>query len=165
MRSHVPDRPRAPRGLAFGATVTLVLVASGCYAYVPASFETTAPGRAVRIDLVPRGTERLRDRLGIGPVRIDGQVASVSPGQMTLTPHALAAADDLPVVPGYRIDLIPEDVDRLQVRVLDRPKTLLFAGGVAAAVGLSFYLAEVYDPGGGPDRPPGGDFIIIEWTP
>jgi hypothetical protein len=137
-----------PLGVALGA----------CYSYAPVERPATIPqGTSIRARVTPTASQRISPLLGVEQARIvDGPLVARTGDAMvvevaTTTPVGLGTAVQ---TLHQRVALAPSDVTEVETRTLDRARTAMVVGALAAgAIALAAnYLRS--DPG--VDRPPTG---------
>lgn len=136
-------------GIAIAAAVTL-----GCYTYVPAELDAVPVGSDVRGLLSTEARLALRDTLGQDLATLRATLVAREPGRLLL---AVRSNEGEPRY-GSRalfqhVALAPGDVLRVELRQLDRPRTIatavLAAAGVAAIVAYVLEATNPGDPGNG----------------
>ena len=98
------EKPRKPTGWKGPALIVLTLCSTGCFRYVPAQLQTTAPGEAVRV-LIARGgaTElaNISDVVEDVPI-VDGTVVGVEEQDLLLQVPSRDAGTDSPAPTSIR---------------------------------------------------------------
>jgi len=119
------------RAAALGAAVSLGL--AGCYSYAAVQPQGARAGERVRIRVSGAEAERLEPLLGEGDRRIEGELLEQSDSGIALgvalpspAPGALAGR------PQQRIMIPKTDLQEMQLLRLDKLRTSLLVGGVAA---------------------------------
>ena len=137
----------------------VLLVLGACYRYVPMPTPQPAVGTEVRSYLTPEGKTSLATTLGRDVSSIDGRVLAEQPNVWRLSVSQTGTSDSRRVSwMGEPVDIPKSAIDRFQMRVLDRPRTIRTAilaviGGVA--VGLAIRGITTSDGGApGPGGPP-----------
>jgi len=146
------SRLRAALGAA-GAALTL-----GCYAYVPATLDVVPVGAEVRALLSTDAELALRDSLGVELRPLHGTLVDRQNDRLLLSVRAGVGSRALGSQPLYqRIGVTPRDVLRVDIRRLQRSKTVAVALAIAGAVTfLAVEGIKVLRPGspGGGGGPP-----------
>lgn len=126
------------------------LVLSGCYTHVPMSLDVAPAGANVRAHLSPEGVVHLEQYTGDYHRILEGRLEGADDEVVSLSVFRSPGNGGMgPAVPLQRISLPRAMVVRWDVRKLDRRRSALFAGGVAAAlIGLVVFTLDVDDPGG-----------------
>jgi hypothetical protein len=145
-------RPRAVLGAA-GAALTL-----GCYAYVPATMDVVPVGAEVRAQLSTEAELALQDSLRVGLRPLHGTLVDRQDDRVLLSVRAGVGSREFGSQPLYqRISVTPRDVLRVDIRRLQRSKTvaaaLAIAGGAAFLLIEAFHVRRPGGPGGGGGPP------------
>lgn len=156
--------PRTPRTLrtfrtfrASAATLACLLLA-GCFTLSPIRMDgEIAPGR-FRVHLSDAGAARVAGITGGGRVTsVDGRLTASTADEIVLLVPSSAPAGFRTEVLYQELRLPKDEVSALQRRRLDRMRTGLTAGGVAAVAGFLLYRSLSGETGGsqsgGPDGP------------
>lgn len=130
----------------------IVLLASGCFGYVPVETSAVTPGEDVRVYLTRQGLAELEQLdLESGPI-VRGSVVAAEPDRLLLRVpvtrvqegfHSVALGQDVPIPSGAIV--------QLERRELNRGGTALLVAGTAAMAATVIYL--ILDEGGGRDEP------------
>jgi len=137
-----------PLGIALGA----------CYSYVPVERPATIPeGASIRARVTPTASQRIAPLLGLEQARVvDGSLVQRNGDAMVVEVSTTTSVGVGTAVQTLhqRVALAPSDVTEVETRTLDRAKTGIVVGVLAAgAIALAAnYLKS--DPG--VDRPPTG---------
>lgn len=141
------------------AHTPLLLCLGACYRYVPLPTPQPDVGAEVRSFLTPEGRTSLATTLGRDVSTFDGRVMTEQSNVWRFAVTQTSTGEDRRVSwTGEPVDVPKSAIARMQLRVLDRPKTFrtaIFAvlGGVA--VGLAIRGISSSDGGsGGPGGPP-----------
>lgn len=147
------SRLRAALGAA-SAALTL-----SCYTYVPATVDVVPVGAQVRAMLSTEAELALRDSLGVELRPLHGTLIDRQADRLLLSVRAGVGSQQLGSQPLYqRVGVTPQDVLRVDIRRLQRSKTVAFALAVAGAA--AFLAIEAINvlrpgsPGGGGGGPP-----------
>ena len=124
--------PSRPLFGVVGAALSL-----GCYTYVPASLDVVPVGAEVRALLSTDAELALRDSLGVPLHPLRGTLVDRQDGRLLLSVRAGIGSRGLGSQPLYqRIGVTPQDVLRVEVRRLQRTRTMAFAVAVAGVATL-----------------------------
>jgi hypothetical protein len=131
----------------------------GCYTYVPATLDAVPVGTEVRALLSTEAELALRDSLGVEFRPLHGTLVERHDGRLLLSVRTGIGARELGSQLLYqRIGVTPQDVLRVDVRRLQRTKTVAFAVAIAAAATVVTLGAlgklNPGSPGGGGGGPP-----------
>ena len=141
---------------ALGATSAALTL--GCYAYVPATLDVVPVGAEVRALLSTDAELALRDSLGVELRPLHGTLVDRQNDRLLLSVRAGVGSRALGSQPLYqRIGVTPRDVVRVDIRRLQRSKTVAVALAIAGAVAfLAVEGIKVLRPGspGGGGGPP-----------
>lgn len=150
-------RSRASRG-AWRVAVTAAAFAplAGCYATRPFESGITPAGEVVQFELNDRGQDALAPRVGAGVRFVEGQVTAASGSVLTVAVSKVVDRTNVPQTwTGEPVEIDRGFVRSAEIRRLDRTKSALVAGGVAAAVfGFLASRSLFGQGGGGTERPP-----------
>jgi hypothetical protein len=158
-RSRTPGRHRrggtlvAARALAAAGCGFLL---AGCYTLSPVRTDRElAPGR-FRVHLSDSGAARVAGPLG-GPVTvIDGRLTGSTADEIVLLVPSSGAAGFGKETLYQELRLPKREIDGLERRQLDRKRTGLAVGGVAAVAGFLLYRSLSGESGGSPHGGPVG---------
>jgi hypothetical protein len=116
----------------------------GCYSYQPIEAKVAPVGMEVRARITGAASDRVAPLLGSFDTRIlVGSVVENTSGAMLLeVPNgAMPNVTDGVVQLRTRVPIMPSDLVSLERRRLDVGRTVVFGGGIVAAVGLGVALA------------------------
>jgi hypothetical protein len=114
-------------------TLTLgILFLTGCFRYAPAPAGGVAPGTVVRARVTDPEAERLSAVLGHRTRLVDGELVERTPDGVLLQVRGVGSSAGTPLY--QRVTLLPSAIQEIEVRELDRWKTLGVAGVVVAGV-------------------------------
>jgi hypothetical protein len=140
-----------PKGVLGIAAAALSL---GCYTYAPVTLDAVPVGSEVRALLSTEAELALRDSLGTELHPLQGTLVDRQPGRLLLSVRTGVGARELGSQVLYqRVGVTPQDVLRVDVRRLQRTKTVALGvaiAGVATLVTLGA-LGKL-----NPGRPDGG---------
>ncbi|MBI4539215.1 MAG: hypothetical protein HY704_06890 [Gemmatimonadetes bacterium] len=149
--------------------LALSILLAGCYRYVPARMGGVPPGTAVRVHLTEEGARRLEELTGRERRQVSGELLGW--GEQVLISAAVPAADGM-VDRGLRQRIIVarDEVVAVEVRELDRVRTVVLVAGVAA--GATAAIVGAFTGGGGegsrpepPDGPGEGIRVPVSVRP
>src|SRR5689334_11014577 len=129
----------------------------GCFRYAPIETQSAPEGSSVRARITPTAAQRIAPLLGTGESRVlTGALVTRNNGGLILeVPTAASTGMGSSLQTLYqRVSLAPGEVTELDIRTLDRTKTAIVVGGLAAAVGAAAIASLHSSPG--IDRPPTG---------
>lgn len=149
---------------------TLVLaalvLAGGCYRYVPAEPAQVPRGSQVRALLTDEGVAEMTRILGPDVLSLDGPLASWDGGGVALLRQTRIARQGFPATTFTdTLRLSPSHVAGLEVRELDGKRTAFFTAGVVMGAASTVLAALIFggtpeDPGEGGEIPPDDLFQI-----
>lgn len=138
--------------------VLVALVATGCFTYRPATVDRLEPGTTVRTLLTPQQVVELDGVVTVRERRLTGTVVQATDDRLLLDIRVASTGEGALARPlNQRIALPAAAVVDVEERVLDRWKTALVVGGVAAIVGgfVAWQIVEGDNsPVGDPKDPP-----------
>lgn len=144
---------RVRRATAIG--VGVLHVCTACYAYTPVQ-TPPAPGAQVALEVTDAGRVALNDKIGPGVVRLEGTLAGVENEDLLVDAQAVRQVHGyISDLGGVRVRLPKQYVTRMDERRFSRSKTLLVAGGIAAAV-VAFFVTKGFGGRGTPPEGTGG---------
>jgi len=150
--------------LAVAASVLL----SSCFSYIPIEPGDVEPGVSVRARVSPAAGARIAPLLGATDARkLDGTVITRSADTMIVeVPTVVTDNREFGRTPNQRVSIFRSDLIELEVRKLDRMRTMGLIGGAAVVLGTALINALQGEPG--KDALPGGggtDNIVfrIRW--
>jgi hypothetical protein len=145
----------APRGLVLGIGL---LVASGCYTYVPLRAPQPRTGVRIAAELTDSGTAGLSAYLGRGATTVDGRVLSAENGVVELSVVSVRTRDGQPSYwSGETVSLPRSMIAGMKERRLAKGSTVLIGGAITAFVLIA---VDAFSGGlfgsddGGPPPPP-----------
>jgi hypothetical protein len=147
-------RPLLLRSTAIVALVSL-LIASGCYSYLPAPAGPIKPESTMRVYLSTNGSNDLTRSVGPDVVSLDGYVIGQSDTTLELSVTSLQRQNrDADRWQGERVVIPRTYVDRIAVREFDRTRTVVAA--LVAIGGLLIARSLVTGAGGSVAGTPAG---------
>ena len=109
----------------------------GCYTYTPITLDAVPVGSEVRALLSTEREVALRDSLGVALHPLEGTLVDREDGRLLLSVRVGVGSRELGSQLLYqRVGITPQDVLRVDVRRLQRTKTVAFAVGIASAATL-----------------------------
>jgi hypothetical protein len=164
MRTSLHPNERSSSARARQALLVLaLLLASGCYSYVPARVESVEPGQAVRVRLSPEEAERLEPVRMTNARVMDGVVLNRSDSELLVeTPVGRLDPRQGTRPLHQRVNVPLVEIRDVELRERDNVKTGAILGGAAlvAAVVVTAALK-----GGGGTRPVDGEGPAESWIP
>jgi len=141
---------------ALGATSAALTL--GCYAYVPATLDVVPVGAEVRALLSTDAELALRDSLGVELRPLHGTLVDRQNDRLLLSVRTGVGSRALGWQPLYqRIGVTPRDVVRVDIRRLQRSKTVAVALAIAGAAAFlaveGIKVLRPGSPGGGGGAP------------
>jgi hypothetical protein len=151
-------------------TLVLSVVASGCYAHVPVSPDEVVPGTDVRVRVSAAEADRLEAEAGITDRTFRGEVLENGPTNLLLQ-VPVPANERFGGRLYNRVSVPPQQLLEVEVRELDRPKTLLAVGaGVAVLTSAIVVAFEAMDNDEADETEPGTpnrgilSFPLLGWA-
>lgn len=160
-RSPRPSGRRGRRGRTLGATRVVAaaagcLLLAGCFTLSPVRMDREIPPGRIRVHLSDAGASRVAGALG-GPASVvDGRLTGSTGDEIVLLVPSTGQAGFGGEVLYQELHLPKDEVEALQRRKLDRMRTGLAVGGVAAVSGFLLYRSLSGKTGGSPDGGSGG---------
>jgi hypothetical protein len=139
------------------ALCAALLAAGGCYAHRPAGLETVTVGTDIRALLATEARIGLEDRLRLRLEYLNGRLVERNGDSLLVEVRSLSATDGRPLY--QRIGVAQADVLRVDVKRLDKVRTIALAAGLATlavlTVATGFWSTGIGDgDGGGPNEAP-----------
>lgn len=145
----------------FVALVSLFLC--GCFTYIPIEPGNVEPGVDVRARVSPTASARIAPLLGSTDARrLDGKL--ITRGADTLVvevPTVMLHNREFGRTPNQRVSITRGDLVELEVRKLDRWRTMGIVGGAAVVLGVTLTKALKGEPGKEPLPGGGGTDAIV----
>ncbi|HXT15100.1 MAG TPA: hypothetical protein VN706_05690 [Gemmatimonadaceae bacterium] len=118
------------------ATVPAIIVGTGCYGYESAPRTAVRPGQSVRVTLTPAGAAALAGSIGPGATSLDGRIVRRTDTELTLALTQVARGPDQPeeFLQNEPLTMSFANGETFAVRGLDKTRTALTVGGIAALV-------------------------------
>jgi hypothetical protein len=139
-----------------GLVIGLVLVLGGCYSHRPAVLETLAPGERVRVTVTPAWGEEIAQLLGTSGRTLEGELTQIANGAFFLSVPSGFRQEGFSFETLHQtIRLERADVVMIEQKQLDRTRTAIVMGALAA--GVTAVLIDAYSgkTGGDTRQPPG----------
>ena len=145
------------------SAVATLSVLSGCFSYIPIEPGEVEPGVSVRARVSPTASARIAPLLGATDARkLDGTVITRSADTMVVeVPTVLTDNREFGRTPNQRVSITRGDLVELEVRKLDRVRTVGLIGGAAFIVGGAIFRAMNGEPGKEPLPGGGGTDNIV----
>lgn len=146
------------------------LLCSACFSYLPIEPGEVEPGLAVRARVSAAAAARIAPLLGATDARrLDGTLVTQSADTLIVeVPTVLVDTREFGRTPNQRVSIPRGDLLELEVRRLDRFRTIAVAGTVAAIVGGVLVKSLTGEPGKEPLPGGGGTDAIVfsfRWRP
>ncbi len=159
------DRVQRPPGWKGLALIALAFSSSGCFRYVPAQLETTAPGEGVRVLTTRRGAAELANILDLGETApiVDGTLVGVEGRDLLLLVPAGRRQDGFMSTNLSQTIRIPTgEIVSFRRRELDKASTgFVLAAGAGLATAVVLFILN---PSGGenmtPEDPPDDNRLV-----
>jgi len=140
----------ACRCLRLSATVLFALVLAACYRYEPSAAVQPSTGDDVRLTLSTGATDRLAPVLGPRTTSLTGHIVADEGGAYVLGVDRTFKDDGVAVVwGGDRVTIPRTGIAKVELRVLDRNRTLLTTGGIIVSAIVSAFVLSKYRSGAG----------------
>lgn len=121
--------------------LSLLLLAGGCYRYVPTEMGVVPRGSEVRVHLTGDGSEKVRSTLGPNVFSVTGPLVEWNEEGLAFLAELSLSRPGFPATTmPDTIDLLPRDVARVELREIDRKRT---AGLTVAIIGVAAAAALV----------------------
>ena len=145
------------------AAVVASSLLSGCFTYLPIEPGEVEPGVSVRARVSPAASARIAPLLGATDARrLDGTVITQSGDTMIVeVPTVTTENREFGRAPNQRVSIPRSDLVELEVRRLDRVRTIGLVGGAAAILASALVKALQGDPGKEPLPGGGGTDNIV----
>ena len=145
------------------ALAATLLVLSGCFSYIPARPGEVEPGLDVRARVSPTAGARIAPLLGATDARrLDGKL--ITNGADTIiveVPTVMLDNREFGRTPNQRISIPRGDLIELEVRKMDRWRTMGIVGGAAVVLGVALTKALKGEAGKEPLPGGGGTDAIV----
>ena len=141
----------------------IAALSSGCFSYIPARPGEVEAGVDVRARVSPDASARIAPLLGASDARrLDGKL--ITNGSDTIVvevPTVMVDNREFGRTPNQRVSIPRTDLLELEIRKLDRGRTLGIVGGGAIVVGVTLINALKGGPGKEPLPGGGGTDAIV----
>jgi hypothetical protein len=114
--------------------LSLLILSSGCFRYVPARIGAVPEGSAVRLHVSPEGASRVEPVIGSASPELVGVLERWS-DQVVIAVRVPAGQGVVDRALENRIVLSPSEVIAIEVRERDRARTIALAAGGVAVLG------------------------------
>lgn len=141
---------RTVRALIVGLLATL---ASGCYRYGDVTADALRPGARVRARISAAEAEQLAQQLGSVRRVLEGEVVAADASAVTVAVQADIQPGSMGSALRQRVALAPASILEVQVRELDRARTVGAVAAGAALVAVAALAIEGGVFGGGNEKP------------
>lgn len=148
---------RTPKDMRASKSIVLAILvsaASGCYTERPLTTLPPPPSTHIAATLTDSGTVALSNAIGPGALAVEGVVSAADSAvwvlQMLRVDHRDGRTVDWSREP---VTFEPRFLTQPRVKVLDKKRTWLAAGGIAVG---AFVLASAFDLFGAPEQDRGG---------
>lgn len=144
-------------------TLATISLLCGCFTYIPVEPGEVEPGHSVRARVSSSASARIAPLLGASEARrLDGTlVARAADTLIVEVPNVLVDTREFGRVPNQRVSIPRGDLLELEVRKLDRWRTLGLVGGGAVVLGSALVTALKGEPGKEPLPGGGGTDAIV----
>lgn len=136
---------------------------TGCFTYIPARPGEVEAGVDVRARVSPDASARIAPLLGASDSRrLDGRL--ISSGTDTIVvevPTVMVDNREFGRTPNQRVSIARSDLVELEIRKLDRGRTMGIVGGGAIVLGVTLINALKGEPGKEPLPGGGGTDAIV----
>jgi len=145
------------------SVIAASFVLSGCFSYIPIEPGEVEPGVSVRARVSPAASARIAPLLGATDARkLDGTVITRSADTMIVeVPTVVTDNREFGRTPNQRVTIAPSDLVALEIRKLDRVRTMGLIGGAAFIVGGAIIRTLNGEPGKEPLPGGGGTDNIV----
>jgi hypothetical protein len=146
-----------------GVVVLSSLFLSGCFTYIPIEPGDVEPGLDVRARVSPTASARIAPLLGSSDARrLDGKLITRTPDTLIVeVPTVMLHNGEFGRTPNQRVSIPRGDLVELEVRKMDRWRTLGVVGGTAVVLGVTLTKALKGEPGKEPLPGGGGTDAIV----
>ncbi len=144
-------------------TICGTMLLSGCFSYIPIEPGDVEPGLTVRARVSPSASARIAPLLGASEARrLDGRLISQAADTLIVeVPTVMLENREFGRTPNQRVSIPRGDLVELEVRRLDRWRTIGIVGGAAVVLGVTLTKALKGEPGKEPLPGGGGTDAIV----
>lgn len=146
-----------------GLVVIASVFLSGCFTYIPIEPGDVEPGLDVRARVSPTASARIAPLLGSTDARrLDGKLITRTGDTLIVeVPTVMLHNREFGRTPNQRVSIPRGDLVELEVRKMDRWRTLGVVGGAAVVLGVTLTKALKGEPGKEPLPGGGGTDAIV----
>jgi len=158
------EDPHFSRVIRIGFPFGAALLFAGCFSYLPVTEPgQLAPGLSVRARVSPIAAARIGPLLGSRDARLlDGTLITNSTDTLIVeVPTVMADAREFGRTPNQRVSILKNELLELEVRRMDRMRTMAVAGTAAIVVGSILIKSLRGEPGKEPLPGGGGTDAIV----
>ena len=143
--------------------VAIAVLSSGCFSYIPARPGEVEAGVDVRARVSPDASARIAPLLGASDARrLDGKLIQLGGDTLIVeVPTVMLSNSEFGRTPNQRVSIARSDLVELEVRKLDRTRTMGVVGGGAIILGVTLINALKGDAGKEPLPGGGGTDNIV----
>ena len=152
------------RVIRIGIPISAALLFAGCFSYMPVtSVADVEPGYSVRARVSPTASARIAPLLGASDARrLDGTLISQSTDTLIVeVPTVMMDTREFGRTPNQRVSILRNELLELEVRRMDRMRTIAVAGTAAIVVGSILIRSLRGEPGKEPLPGGGGTDAIV----
>ena len=143
--------------------VAAASLSTGCFTYIPARPGEIEPGLDVRARVSPAAGARIAPLLGATEARrLDGKLITIGTDTLIVeVPTVMLNNSEFGRTPNQRVSIPKGELIELEVRKLDRLRTIGIVGGAAIVLGVTLTNALKGEPGKEPLPGGGGTDAIV----
>ena len=152
------------RVIRIGIPISAALLFAGCFSYMPVtSVADVEPGYSVRARVSPTASARIAPLLGASDARrLDGTLISQSTDTLIVEVQTVMMdTREFGRTPNQRVSILRNELLELEVRRMDRMRTIAVAGTAAIVVGSILIRSLRGEPGKEPLPGGGGTDAIV----
>jgi hypothetical protein len=143
--------------------ILFAALSTGCFSYIPARPGEVEAGVDVRARISPDASARIAPLLGAADARrLDGKLIELGGDTLIVeVPTVMLSNSEFGRTPNQRVSIARSDLVELEVRKLDRARTVGVVGGGALVLGVTLINALKGEPGKEPLPGGGGTDAIV----
>jgi hypothetical protein len=143
--------------------VAITALSSGCFSYIPARPGEVEAGVDVRARVSPDASARIAPLLGAADARrLDGKLVELGGDTLIVeVPTVMLTNSEFGRTPNQRISIPRSELVELEVRKLDRARTMGIVGAGAIVLGVTLVNALKGEPGKEPLPGGGGTDNVV----